>query len=70
MKKSIKELDNKVTKGKSKDTDDKKRKRKRKPVKTTTSQTQMPKKMENKEDDIEVNKVSICQRRLKAKKKK
>ena len=69
-KKRIKELDNKVTKGKSKDTDDKKRKRKRKPVKTTTSQTQMPKKMENKEDDIEVNKVSICQRRLKAKKKK
>ena len=31
MKKSIKELDKKVTKGKSKDTDDKKRKRKRKP---------------------------------------
>ena len=31
MKKRIKELDNKVTKGKSKDTDYKKRKRKRKP---------------------------------------
>ena len=31
MKKRIKELEKKVTKGKSKDTDDKKRKRKRKP---------------------------------------
>ena len=31
MKKRIKELDKKVTKGKSKDTDDKNRKRKRKP---------------------------------------
>ena len=39
VKKRIKELDNKVTKEKSKDTNDKKRKRKRKPVKTTTSQT-------------------------------
>ena len=37
----------------------------------TTSQTQMSKKMENKEDAIEVNKISRHQmRRLKAKEKK
>ena len=47
-----------------------KRGKERENHKTTTSQTQMPKKMENKEDAIEVNKISRHQmRRLKAKKK-
>ena len=49
-----------------------KRGKERENQKTTTSQTQMLKKMENKEDEIEVNKISRCQMRagLKAKGKK
>ena len=48
-----------------------KRGKERENHKTTTSQTQMPKKMENKEDAIEVNKISRHQmRRLKGKEKK
>ena len=60
-----------MTKGKSKDTDYRKRKE-RENQKTTASQTnRCQTKMENKEDDIEVNKISRSQmRRLKAKEKK
>ena len=48
MKKRIKELDNKVTKGKSKDTDDKKRKRKRKPEDNNKSDLDAEKKWKTK----------------------
>ena len=51
MKKRIKELDKKATKGESKDTDDKKRKRKRKPEDNKKSNLNA-KKMKAKEDDI------------------
>ena len=57
MKKRIKELDKKATKGKSKDTDDIKRKRKRKPEDNNKSNLNA-KKMRAKEDDIEMNKIS------------
>ncbi|XP_066017758.1 uncharacterized protein [Pocillopora verrucosa] len=70
MKKRIKELDKKATKGESKDTDDKKRKRKRKPEDNKKSNLNV-KKMKAKEDDIEMNKISRRQmRRLRAKEKK
>nr|XP_058957984.1 uncharacterized protein LOC131785162 [Pocillopora verrucosa] len=70
MKKRIKELDKKATKGESKDTDDKKRKRKRKPEDNNKSNLNA-KKMKAKEDDIEMNKISRRQmRRLRAKEKK
>ena len=63
MKKRIKELDKKATKGKSKDTDDKKRKRKRKPEDNNKSN------LNAKEDNIEVNNINRRQiRRLKLKK--
>ena len=57
MKRRIKESDNKVTQMA-------KRGKERENHKTTTSQTQMPKKkMENKEDAIEVNKITRHQMR-------
>ena len=69
MKKRIKELDNKVTKEKSKDTDDK-RGKERENLRRQQRVRLRCQKNGNKEDDIEVNKVSRCQmRRLKAKKK-
>ena len=70
MKKRIKELNKKATKGKSKDTDDKKGKRKRKPEGNNKSNLNA-KKMKAKEDNIDMNKISRHQmRRLRAKEKR